>query len=58
MLLSANAKFAQSILFVTCLVTKKDDDWILPTGRHILEFENINRFEIIENDEKIKIKAL
>ena len=58
MLLSANLKFSQSILFVTCLAQKKDDVWILPTGRHILEFENVNRFEINENDAKIEIKAI
>ena len=58
MLLTTNAKFAKSILFVTCLGQKKDDDWILPTGRHILEFENVNRFEINENDAKIEIKAI
>ena len=58
MLLTTNAKFSKSILFVTCLGQKKDDDWVLPTGRHILEFENVNRFEINENDAKIKIKAI
>jgi len=58
MLLTTNAKFSKSILFVTCLGQKKDEDWILPTGRHILEFENVNRFEINENDAKIKIKAI
>ena len=57
-LLTTNAKFSKSILFVTCLGQKKDDDWVLPTGRHILEFENVNRFEINENDAKIKIKAI
>ena len=58
MLLTTNAKFSKSILFVTCLGQKKDDDWISPMGRHILEFENVNRFEINENDAKIKIKAI
>ena len=58
MLLTTNAKFSKSILFVTCLGQKKDEDWILPTGRHILEFENVNRFEINENDAKIKVKAI
>ena len=58
MLLTTNAKFAKSILFVTCLGQKKDEDWVLSTGRHILEFENVNRFEINENDAKIKIKAI
>ena len=58
MLLHANAKFSQSILFITCLAKKKDDNWVLPTGRHILEFENINRFEINEDATKIEIKAI
>ena len=58
MLLTTNVKFAKSILFVTCLGQKKDDDWILPMGRHILEFENVNRFEINENDAKIEIKVI
>ena len=58
MLLTTNAKFSKSILFVTCFGKKRDDDWILPTGRHILEFENVNRFEINENDAIIKIKAI
>ena len=58
MLLHANAKFSQSILFITCLAQKKDDNWVLPTGRHILEFENVSRFEINEDDSKIKIQAV
>ena len=58
MLLTTNAKFSKSILFVTCFGKKRDDDWILPTGRHILEFENVNRFEINENDAKIEIKVI
>jgi len=58
MLLTTNAKFSKSILFVTCFGKKRDDDWILPTGRHILEFENVNRFEINENDAKIEIKTI
>ena len=56
MLLSANLKFSKSIMFVTCQAQKKEKRWTLPTGRHILEFENINRFEINENDTKIKIQ--
>ena len=58
MLLTTNAKFSKSILFVTCLGQKKDGDWISPMGRHILEFENVNRFEINENNAKIEIKAI
>ena len=58
MLMIANAKFSKSILFVTCLGQKKDEIWTMPSGRHILEFENINRFEITENDMKIGIHAI
>jgi len=58
MLMVTIAKFSKSILFITCLGKKKDDDWILPTGRHILEFENINRFEIKEKNTKIELKAI
>ena len=58
MLLSTNLKFSKSILFVTCLAQKKEDVWVLPNGRHILEFENINRFEINENDMKSEIQPI
>jgi hypothetical protein len=58
MLLATNVKFSKSILFVTCLGQKKDDVWFLPSGRHILEFENINRFEINEDTGKIEVKVI
>tara|TARA_B100000929_G_C15417425_1_gene390178 strand:- start:113 stop:667 length:555 start_codon:yes stop_codon:yes gene_type:complete len=58
MLMATNVKFSKSILFVTCLGQKKDEAWFLPTGRHILEFENVNRFEINEDAVKIEIKAI
>ena len=58
MLLTTNAKFSKSILFVTCLGQKKDGDWMSSMGRHILEFENVNRFEINEIDAKSEIKAI
>jgi hypothetical protein len=58
MLMATNVKFSKSILFVTCLGQKKDDVWFLPTGRHILEFENINRFEINEDAGKIEVMAI
>ena len=58
MLMATNAKFSKSILFVTCLGQKKDGIWTLPSGRHILEFENINRFEINENDMKSEIQPI
>ena len=58
MLLTTNAKFSKSIMFVTCQAQKKEKRWTLPTGRHILEFENINRFEINENNAKLGIKEI
>ena len=58
MLLTTNAKFSKSILFITCLGQKKDGDWVSSMGRHILEFENVNRFEINEIDAKSEIKAI
>ena len=58
MLLSSNLEFSKSILFVTCLAQKKEDIWVLPNGRHILESEKINRFDINENDTKIEIKLV
>ena len=58
MLMATNVKFSKSILFVTCLGQKKENTWILPTGKLILEFENINKFEINENNKKIKIQNI
>jgi len=58
MLMATNAKFSESILFVNCFGHKKDESWFLPTGRLILEFENINRFEINENNAKLGIKEI
>ena len=56
MLLTTNVKFSKSILFVTCLGQKKENTWISPTGKLILELENVNKFEITENNKKIKIQ--
>ena len=58
MLISANLKFSQSTLLVTCLAEKKEDRWVMPTGRHILESENVNRFLISENNDKIKFEKI
>jgi len=58
MLLSANQKFSKSTLIVTCMAQKKEGNWVLPTGRHILEFENMNKFSITENDGKVGIKNI
>jgi len=58
MLISANLKYSQSILLVTCLAQKKENTWIMPTGKHILESENVNRFLISESNEKIKFEVV
>jgi len=58
MLLSANQKFSQSTLIITCSAQKKEGTWVLPTGRHILEFENMNKFFITENDKKTVIESI
>lgn len=58
MLISTNLKFSQSTLLITCLALEKEKKWIMPTGRHILESENVNRFLISENSEKIKFEKI
>ena len=58
MLFAANLKFSQSTLLITCLALQKEKKWIMPTGRHILESENVNRFLISENNDKIKFEKI
>ena len=58
MLLSANQKFSKSTLVITCMGQKKEESWILPIGRHILEFENMNKFSISKNNGKIEFKNI
>ena len=58
MLLSANQKFSQLTLIVTCMTQKKEAKLVLPTGKHILEFENVNKFSITEKNEKVEIKKI
>ena len=40
MLLTQNCTFSKSILAIFALADKKENNWILPNGRHILENEN------------------
>ena len=48
MLLAKNIIFSNSILIISALATKKENDWILPNGRQILENENMKKFVISE----------
>ena len=46
MLISQNVKFSNSILIIPALAGKKEDKWVLPNGRQILENENMKKFFI------------
>ena len=46
MLIAQNVKFSNSILIISALATKKEQKWILPNGRQILENENVKKFSI------------
>ena len=55
MLLRQNSKFSNSILVVFALAGKKDNNWVLPNGRQILENENMKKF-FISDRSKITIE--
>ena len=55
MILARNIIFSNSILIISALATKKENDWILPNGRQILENENMEKFVISERS-KISIE--
>tara|TARA_Y100000590_G_scaffold178326_1_gene203477 strand:+ start:1899 stop:2450 length:552 start_codon:yes stop_codon:yes gene_type:complete len=46
MLLARNISFSKSILLIPVLAEKKDEKWIMPNGRQILENENVKKFSI------------
>tara|TARA_B100001750_G_scaffold224847_1_gene216254 strand:+ start:360 stop:908 length:549 start_codon:yes stop_codon:yes gene_type:complete len=46
MLLARNSMFSKSVLIIFALASKKDNNWILPNGRQILENENVKKFFI------------
>ena len=46
MLLGQNSQFSKSTLVIFALAGKKDDNWLLPNGRQILENENMKKFFI------------
>ena len=55
MLLARNISFSNSILIIPALATKKENDWVLPNGRQILENENMKKF-VISDRSKISIE--
>ncbi|MED5283006.1 MAG: hypothetical protein VX851_03090, partial [Thermoproteota archaeon] len=55
MLLARNVTFSNSILIISALATKKENDWVLPNGRQILENENMKKF-VISDRSKISIE--
>lgn len=46
MLLARNVIFSHSILIISALAGKKEEKWLLPNGRQILENENMKKFSI------------
>ncbi len=55
MLLARNVIFSNSILIISALARKKENDWVLPNGRQILENENMKKF-IISDRSKIIVE--
>ena len=53
MLIAQNVKFSNSILIISALATKKEQKWILPNGRQILENENVKKFSISDRSKII-----
>ena len=55
MLLARNVSFSNSILIISALAGKKENNWILPNGRQILENNKIKKF-LISDRSKITIE--
>ena len=51
MLAARNVSFSNSILIISALARKKENNWILPNGRQILENENMKKFVISDRTE-------
>ena len=45
-LLMRNISFSNSILIISALAGKKENDWVLPNGRQILENAELKKFSI------------
>ena len=56
MLLARNVSFSNSILIISALAGKKENNWVLPNGRQILENEKMKKF-IISDRSKITIES-
>ena len=55
MLLARNVSFSNSILIISALAGKKENNWLLPNGRQILENDKMKKF-IISDRSKISIE--
>ena len=55
MLFATNISFSNSILIISALARKKENNWILPNGRQILENDKMKKF-IISDRSKITIE--
>jgi hypothetical protein len=55
MLLARNVSFSNSILIISALAGKKENNWLLPNGRQILENDKMKKF-IISDRSKITIE--
>ena len=55
MLLARNVSFSNSTLIISALAVKKENNWVLPNGRQILENDKIKKF-IISDRSKIRIE--
>ena len=55
MLLARNVSFSNSILIISALAGKKENNWLLPNGRQILENNKMKKF-VISDRSKISIE--
>jgi len=55
MLLARNVSFSNSILLVSALAGKRENNWLLPNGRQILKNDKMKKF-IISDRSKITIE--
>ena len=53
MLFMKNISFSKSILIISALAGKKENDWILPNGRQILENNEMKKFVISDRSKII-----
>ena len=53
MLLVRNISFSNSILIISALAGKKENDWVLPNGRQILKNVKMKKFTISDRSKII-----